>query len=317
MKPIRFLVLLGFALAIVSAPLAVARAQDATPPATPEVSCAAPALSSDMSSEGMASPEAAGMDTEAAAPPVAEGPASRNLAQMGEDALNNLLACLEGGDFEGAAALLTPNMWMFVSGSPDPADTVAAFEAQPPAPMEIANIGTATIDTNNRVGLPLVFGGFFNSPGTQVAEKWYFVKDGAYWKLDEIVPTTIPADLYPDATVLNIHMVDFAFALDQNSIPSGPVIFHVTNTSYSGQPHVAAMVSLSSDISAEDLIQATALPDDQVTAFIGAVFLMPGQTGDFYVENLAPGQYTLACDVSTPDGTPHWQLGMVAKLDVV
>jgi hypothetical protein len=34
------------------------------------------------------------------------------------------------------------------------------------------------------------------------------------------------------------------------------------------------------------------------------------------VEDLAPGTYTLVCDVTTPDGTPHWQLGMVAQFTV-
>lgn len=316
MKPIRMLVMLGLALAMVAIPVATVGAQDATPAGSPGPECVAPALSGDMSTADMATPEPGSMDMETAAPPVAEGPASRNLAQMGEDALNNLLACFDSGDYEGAAALLTPNMLMFVSGSADPGDTVAAFQAQPPAPMMIANIGPATIDTNNRVGLPLVFGGFFNSPGMQSAEKWYFVKDGDFWKLDEVAPTTIPADLYPDATVVNVQMVDYAFALDQNTIPAGPVIFHVTNTSYSGQPHVAAMVTLSSDISTEEIIQASVLPEDQVTGFVGSVFLLPGQSGDIYLEDLAPGEYTIVCDVTTPDGVPHWQLGMVAHFTV-
>jgi hypothetical protein len=42
----------------------------------------------------------------------------------------------------------------------------------------------------------------------------------------------------------------------------------------------------------------------------------PRQAGDFYVSDLTPGSYTLICDVTTPDGTPHWMLGMVANFTV-
>lgn len=207
-------------------------------------------------------------------------------------------------------------MWIFASGSDNPYDVVASFESEPPAPMTVLNVGNPVIDTNNRIGLTIVYSGLFTGPGIQTPEKWYFVRDGDTLKLDEIVPTTLPADLYPDATIVTVQMVDFAFALDMNTIPAGPVIFRFSNTSFSGQPHVGVTVTLTEGITAEDVIAGDALPDDQMTGFVNALFLLPGQSADYYVENLAPGTYTLVCDVTTPDGTPHWQLGMVAEFTV-
>jgi hypothetical protein len=322
MKPARLLAVLGLALAMLLVPAMGrgAAAQDATPGAegTAVAGCVAPELppGTPTAASPVAEEGEEGMDMEAEAPPVAEGPASRNIAEIGQEALDNIVNCFNSGDFAGAAALLTPNMIMFVSGSDNPYDVVASFEAEPPATMEIVNVSNPIIDTNNRIGMTIVFGGLFNGPGIQSAEKWYFVRDGDYLKLDEIVPTTLPPDLFPDATIVNVQMDDFAFALDMNAIPTGPVIFHFTNTSFSGQPHVGVTVTLVEGITAEDVIAADAIPEDQMTGFVNAIFLGPGQAGDYYVEDLAPGTYTLVCDVTTPDGTPHWQLGMVAQFTV-
>jgi uncharacterized cupredoxin-like copper-binding protein len=80
---------------------------------------------------------------------------------------------------------------------------------------------------------------------------------------------------------------------------------------------VGAVVVLTGDISAEELIQMEALPEDQLEAFVGATFVEPGQTADLIFQDLAAGSYTIVCDFPTPDGVEHWMLGMVAKFDVV
>ncbi len=255
------------------------------------------------------------MEAEESAP-VTEGPASRNIAAEGEAALENVVNCLNTGNWTGVAALMTPNMVMFTSGSTNPYDVVASFEAEPPAPVEVIDVSNPVIDTNNRIGLTIVYSGLFTGPGIQAPEKWYFVRDGDTLKLDEIVPTQMPAELYPDATIVTVQMVDFAFALDMNTVPAGPVIFRFSNTSYSGAPHVGVTVTLTEGITAEVVIAGDALPEDQMTGFVGVLFLEAGQSADYYVEDMAPGTYTLVCDVTTADGTPHWMLGMVAQFTV-
>jgi hypothetical protein len=150
----------------------------------------------------------------------------------------------------------------------------------------------------------------------QMAETWYLVEDGDYWKIDGIQATTIPDGIYPDATVLEVQMVDFAFALSENAIPAGPVILRFSNTSFTHQGHVGATLTLTEGNTAESIIKGDELPEDQVTGFFHAIYLEPGLTGDIYIADLAPGLYTIACDVTTPDDTPHWQLGMVTQFTV-
>jgi uncharacterized cupredoxin-like copper-binding protein len=322
MKPARLFAVLGLLLAVLLVPALGqgVSAQDASPAAggTPMGGCVAPELppGTPTAASPVAGEGEEGMDMEAEAPPVAEGPASRNIAEMGQAALDNIVSCLNSGNWAGAAALMTPNMLMFAGGSDNPYDVVASFEAEPPAPMDVVNVSDPIIDTNNRIGMTVVFSGLFNGPGVQAAEKWYFVREGDHLKLDEIVPTQLPADLYPDATIVNVQMVDYAFALDMNTVPAGPVVFNFSNTSFSGAPHVGVTVTLTEGITAEDVISGDVLPEDQMTGFVNALFLEPGQSASYYVEDLAAGTYTLVCDVTTADGTPHWQLGMVAQFTV-
>lgn len=318
MKPARWSIVALLALAMLLMPVIGASAQDATPEGTPAAECVAPELPPGTPTTAEASPASEvemAMDADDAAP-VKEGPASRNIAADGEAALDNLVTCFNAGNWTGVAALMTPNMLGYIVGTENPYDLVAAFESEPPAPAEIISVTDPVIDTNNRIGLKVVYAGITAGPGIQPAETWYFVRDGDTLLLDETRPTTLPVDLYPDATIVNVQMVDFAFALDMNTIPTGPVIFHFANTSFSGAPHVGVTVTLTDGITAEQIIEAEAIPEDQMTGFVNALFLEPGMAGEYYVEDLAPGTYTLVCDVTTPDGTPHWMLGMVAQFTV-
>lgn len=317
MKSARWSIVALIALAMLLMPVTRTSAQDATPEGTPAPACMAPELPPGTPTTE-ASPESEveiAMAAEDAAP-VKEGPASRNIAASGEAALDNIVLCLNDGNYAGVAALMTPNMLAYIAGSENPYDLVAAFEAEPPAPGEILSVTDPVIDTNNRIGLTVVYSGITAGPGIQPAEKWYFVRDGDNLLLDETRPTTLPVDLYPDATIVHVQMVDYAFALDMNTVPAGPVIFSFSNTSYSGDPHVGVTVTLTEGITAEQLIEADMLPEDQITGFVNAMFLEPGMVGEYYVEDMAPGTYTLVCDVTTPDGTPHWMLGMVAQFTV-
>ncbi len=277
-------------------------AQDGSPVSG---TCEAPPLVAGTPLASQASPAALGADAVAA---------SDEVASAATAGLENVVSCIGLGDMDGLAALMTPNMLMFVTGGTDPAAVPGAMEGV--APMDVAHIGEATVDSSGRVGLPIVFGGLFNAPGSQVAETWYLVDDGGYWKVDGIQATTIPDGLYPDATILEIHMVDFAFALSENSIPTGPVILRLSNTSFTHQGHVGATLTLTEGNTSESIISGDELPEDQVTGFFGSIYLDAGLTGDLYFADLAPGLYTIACDVATPDGTPHWQLGMVAQFTV-
>lgn len=274
-------------------------AQDASP-ATGE--CVAPPMAEVASMGSEASPAPMGADAVAA---------PDDVAAEATAGLENLLACIGAGDMESVAALMTPNMVAFLTGGDDPAAVPAMMAGV--GPLDVVHMGAATVDSSGRVGVTLVYGGFLNPPGAEVAENWYLVQDGDYWKIDGIQATTIPDGIYPDATVLDIQMVDFAFALSENTVPAGPVILRFSNTSFTHQGHVGATVTLTEGNTIESLIMSDELPEDQVTGMLHAIYLDPGVTGDIYVADLQPGLYTIVCDVSTPDGVPHWMLGMVTQ----
>jgi plastocyanin len=315
-------VLVAFSFLAVSGPGATL-AQDATPVAE----CTAPELppgeptpmdeGSPVAEE--ASPVAEGED---AAPPaeeeepfVAEGPVRPVTLEAAQAGLENLVACLAAGEHLKAAALLTPDFVAYLTGTGNPYDVPLTLEAA--GTPRIVAMGEAVGDQDHRIGLHVVLGDFFNPPGTLVSERWYFVQDGDFWKLDEAVPVPTPEGFMPEATIVEVEMVDFAFALSANEIPAGPVILRFINTSYTHSPHVAGVVTLTEETSAETIIQAEALPEDEVAGFFGSLFAEPGQSVDLIFENLEPGTYTLACDFTTESNTPHWQLGMVAQFDVV
>jgi hypothetical protein len=279
-----------------------ALAQDASPASG---ACDAPPLAAAATVESEASPAPMGADAVAA---------SDDVAAAATAGLENLISCIGSGDMEAVAALMTPSMVAFLTGDTDPAAVPEAMAGV--APMEVAHVGSPTVDSSGRVGVPIVFGGFLNQPGAQVAETWYLVEDGDYWKIDGFQATTIPDSVYPDATILDVQMVDFAFALSENAVPTGPVILRFSNTSFTHQGHVGVTLTLTEGNTIESIIMSDELPEDQVTGFLHAIYLEPGVTGDIYIAELQPGLYTLVCDVSTPDGIPHWMLGMVTQFTV-
>jgi uncharacterized cupredoxin-like copper-binding protein len=121
----------------------------------------------------------------------------------------------------------------------------------------------------------------------------------------------------PGATVIDVQMVDFAFALSKYTVPANtPVIFRTTNNSGTGSPHVNVVLTYVEGTTAEGLIEGEVNLEEASTGFFGAVFLEPGQSGDLAFESLAPGTYFLVCDVETEDGTPHFELGMVSQVTV-
>lgn len=291
--------------------VAPAVAQDATPTAT----CVAPALPPGEPTDPNATPAA--MEEEAVAEeaaPVQEGPASRNIAATAREGLDNALACFNAGDYLGTAALFTPGFVMEFTGTGNPYDVAAALEEE--SDIQITTEVNSVIDTNNRVGIHIIYRNLPVSNGVMHSERWYMVKDGDYWKLDEIAPALSPPDLFTAATVVEINMVDFAFALSQNSVPAGPVILRFTNTSFSGSPHLASLFTVADGVTAEQMIQMDASAEDPTTSFLTETFVEPGQTVEILLSFISPGVYTLFCGFETADGVSHHNLGMVAQFTV-
>ncbi len=327
-RPLFLLVaLLALALA---APVA-ALAQDASPAASPMAGpCVAPDLPPgtptpmDEATPAAAAEATPGVDEEQTAaetpeedvpePAPAGTPVSGADADAAQAGLENLVNCINGGDYLAAAALFTEDFRIRFLEIPNPYDVPATFEGV--QPVEIRAVSETRAYDDGRVGVDWVYTGLFNGPGGLTSETWFFVEEDGVFRLDDIRPAPMPEGLLQGATVVDVQMVDFAFALDTATIPSGPVVFRTTNATSDGHPHVNVVVTLTEGTTAQQVISGEANVDEVFTGFYGAVFLEPGQSADLAFENLAPGTYFLVCDVPTEEGTPHFELGMVSEITV-
>ena len=319
----RFVIALIAVLALtLGSPLA-ASAQDASPIASPAAGpCAAPALPpgtpTPRDEMEAGTPEVAEItetaEAAAATPsPTAatEGtPADPALADEAIAAAENFVNCLNSGDPESLAALVSPNQIKVFFGTTNPYDIVAEQEANPLPPITIRSLDNPLAYDDGRVSVDIVYsGGFAFGPNQVNRDRWVFVEAGEHWLLDEI--QSLPFE--EAATIVDVEMIDFAFGLSQNSAPAGELIaFNIVNT---GEfPHEAIVALLPEGVTVEQVLQDPSLQAQ--VGFFGGNFAEPGGRASFALENLEPGTYTLVCFVDEPDGVPHVVRGMVAAFTV-
>ena len=319
----RFVIVLIAVLALTLGSLLAASAQDASPMASPAVGlCAAPALPpgtpTPRDEMEAGTPEVAEItetaEAAAATPsPTAamEGtPADPEQADEAIAAAENFVNCLNSGDPESLAALVSPNLIMFFFGTTNPYDIVAEQEASPLPPITIRSLDNPLAYDDGRISVDIVYsGGFAFGPNQVNHDRWVFVEAGEDWLLDEI--RSLPFE--EAATIVDVEMFDFAFGLSQNSAPAGELIaFNIVNA---GEfPHEAIVVLLPEGVTVEQVLQDPSL--EQQVGFFGGNFAEPGGRASFALENLEPGTYTLVCFVDEPDGVPHVVRGMVAAFTV-
>jgi uncharacterized cupredoxin-like copper-binding protein len=305
---------------------AMAGAQDASPAASPLAGpCVAPELppgtptpmeegtpAAEMeATPGSGEDEGAAVEEEAPA----GTPADPTAAGEAEAALENLFNCINGGDYLAAAALMTDTFIQNYIEVSTPYDVPATFEGV--QPVDVRSVGNAQTYADGRVSVDVVYTGLFNGPGALGSERFFFAEEDGTSKLDYLEAVALPEGALPGATVIDVQMVDFAFALSEYTVPANtPVIFRTTNNSGTGSPHVNVVLTYEEGTTAEGLIEGEDDIEEASTGFYGAVFLEPGQSGDLAFESLAPGTYFLVCDVETADGTPHYELGMVSQVTV-
>ncbi|MDQ3045208.1 MAG: hypothetical protein M3R06_08675 [Chloroflexota bacterium] len=303
-------------------------AQDASPAASPAAGpCEAPELPPGTPTPLEEEPDsAASPSAEEEAPPEDEGegegppaapmgtPADAAAGDPAEAAIQNLFNCINSGDYLAVAALLTNNFIQNFIEVPTVYDVPASFEGV--QPIDVRSVGNAQSYEDGSVSVDGVYTGLFNGPGSIASTRWTFVEEEGILKLDGIEEIPLPEGALPGAVVIDVQMVDYAFALSEYTVPANtPVIFRTTNRSAIGAPHVNVILTYPEGTTTEGLIEGEA-DIESSTGFLGAVFLLPGQTGDIGFESIEPGTYFLLCDVETEDGTPHFELGMVAQVTV-
>lgn len=299
--PVAGVALLG--LAVVGAISDPAAAHEGTP--STAVECVAPALPEGEPTPPDATPAA--MPEAPSRTPVPAGEAANEeQATHVIAAAENFLACYNGGDYEGAVALMTPDAWLAEFFTDNPWDAVAQLPefAQPYA---VQSLGEAQAHADGSLSVDVVY---VEGPHQVKHERWYFVAEGEHLLFDgrEALPVTLDGE----HTTVDVAMVEMAFELSQETVPAGDVILNVTNAG--AILHETVVVRLPEGATVEQVL-AGEVPFEEVVV-AGVFFGEPGAQGQIALTGLEPGTYTLVCFVDVPDGTPHIMQGMVAGLTV-
>jgi len=120
----------------------------------------------------------------------------------------------------------------------------------------------------------------------------------------------------PTANVVNITGTDFAFQAP-DTIPAGLTTLKFVNAGK--EPHQAVLMRIDSGKTMADVATLMKDPNAKVPGWIafptGANGVVPGDSSNA-TATLVPGHYALLCFISSPDGTPHANKGMVHPIEV-
>lgn len=289
-------------------------AQGATPEASPVAGpCKAPALPPGTPTPPMRGSPVAGASAATPAPaasPAAGQPANAATAKAAASAVQNIVNCLNSGNYQGVAALFTPNMVMTVAGTTNPYDVVANIQG-----TVFRNFTTDGVQTyaDGRLSIEVTY---IEGKYQFLHERWWLVKDGEYWKLDGY--DTLTPEPEGDTKVVGVKLGapdnEYSIAPNVSAVTQSPVlIFNVTNAGK--MAHMMAVLKLPKGATIQQVMQDQAL--QQQTEFIGQIsYLAPGATQDLALVNLPAGDYTFVCFFTAPDGKTHAEHGMVAQFTV-
>jgi len=295
-------------------------AQDASPVAMAE--CDAPDLAPGAPTDPGASPVAMEeMDMAEEATPVAEEveedagtPAEGAVADEILAAANNLAACVNGGDMEGAVALMTSNFLMETFGITNPYDAVefmtgttfGDFSASNPRTYED---GSVSVDAT-----------YMGSQYQLTGETWTFVDGGDYWMVDSLDGFTPEFD--GDSAIVGVNLTevtDDAGAITYGIEPNTPsvaqpevLVFHAINAGI--MDHELVVLQLPEGADPAGLMDGSIAESDVV--FMGQITVAAGEQGDMVLVGLPAGMYTLVCFFPDEQGVPHFVNGMVAQFEV-
>ena len=221
-----------------------ALAQDATPVAAecvaPPLAPGSPSPLDEMDASGMEMAEddaAATPETAMATPALPAGEtADAATAERVTAAVQNVLTCYNTGNFAAMAALFTPAglleefgitnqhdlEFMLVGGAPISLISVTDVQVHEDGTLS-ADVETAFVDIQLD------------------RERWFLVEDGDFLLVNST--PTLPVIAPEGAVSLEVDMVDYAFELSQETLPSNtPLVFKVTN---SGEyPHELLLIQM-------------------------------------------------------------------------
>jgi hypothetical protein len=253
--------------------------------------------------ETQAAGEATAVVTEEAAQAT---PADEATATEAAAAATNIANCINGGNFEGAAALMTTGFMEELFGTGNPYDVVGALEG-----TQFGNFTTGTVSTyaDGSVSVDVTY---LQTEYQFISERWTLVQDGGYWKIDAL--ESLSPQPEGDTGVLGFALTEYAFtAVGATEITEMPVLL-LHGANQGAEPHEMVVLKLPEGMTIDQLLADESLFSQ--VEFIGQSFFEPGQEGDMALVNLPAGTYTLVCFVTAPDGQPHAAKGMVSEFTV-
>jgi hypothetical protein len=78
------------------------------------------------------------------------------------------------------------------------------------------------------------------------------------------------------------------------------------------EPHLIAIAEVPEGVTAEEVIADESL----IIREVAFAFALPGETAKGKLKELTAGNYAFACFVETPEGVPHFELGMLGEFQV-
>jgi hypothetical protein len=167
------------------------RAQDATPAAggSRTISCAVDLMGSGSAGDAAATPDSAPAVASPAAEMVAT-PAGSEASGGMTRTVRTIAECLSGGDFAGAAALMTDNFILNVIGAASAEEIETALAGA--ERLRIRLLLTPETYDDGTASVVVVYEGFVNTTGSVVAERWYFVVVDGVYKVDRVEPAELP-----------------------------------------------------------------------------------------------------------------------------
>jgi hypothetical protein len=88
--------------------------------------------------------------------------------------------------------------------------------------------------------------------------------------------------------------------------------FKLELSNIGAEPHLIAIAEVPEGVTAEEVIADESL----IIRDVAFAFALPGETAKGKLKELTPGNYAFACFVETPEGVPHFALGMLGEFQV-
>ena len=235
---------------------------------------------------------------------------------------NIVVGCINGGDTEGAAALMTEAFMESEFDTTNPYDVALFLEGFSFGDVDISNLRTYE---DGHVSADITYMG---SQYQIAGETLHLVQDGEYWKVDR--SEVFAPEYEGDSATLGVNLTEtdngdgtktYTFVIADNTDPTvvptvaqlDVLVLHGNNTG--AEAHEMLVVQLPEGADPAGILDGS-ISEDDIT-LIGQIQLAPGEQGDMVLEGVPAGIYTMVCFFEAPDGVPHAARGMIAQFEVV